>query len=86
MGFLEYWRAWEANWTHLALMAFDFMSIPAMCSKCERVFSSCGKVTTPESSRLSGETLWHLECLKNWQRRGAIKLESFKNAVLLDLE
>jgi hypothetical protein len=86
LGVMEYWKAREADWPHLTSMALDFMSIPAMSSECERIFSSCGKVTTPESSRLSGKMLWHLECLKNWQRRGAIRMESFKNAVSLHLD
>jgi hypothetical protein len=85
LGVMEYRKAREAQWPHLASMAFDFLPIPAMSSECKRVFSSCGKVTTPESSRLSGKMLWHLECLKNWQRRRAIKMETFKNAVILDL-
>ena len=86
LGVMEYWRAREAEWPHLALMAFDFLSIPAMSSECERVFSSCGKQTTPESSRLSGKHLWFTECLKNWQRRGAIKIETYKNAVIINLD
>jgi hAT family C-terminal dimerisation region len=86
LGALEYWKAREAEWPHLASMAFDFLSIPAMSSECERVFSSCGKQTTPESSRLSGSMLWHSECLKNWQRRGAIKMETFKNGIRLALD
>ena len=86
LGALDYWKARETEWPHLASMAFDFLSIPAMSSECERVFSSCGKQTTPESCRLSGKALWHSECLKNWQRRGAIKIGTFKNAVLLDLD
>jgi hypothetical protein len=53
-------------------IAYDFLAIPAISSKCERVFSSCAKQTSPENARLSGEMLWHQECLKNWQRRGAI--------------
>ena len=56
-------------------MAYDFLSIPAISSECERVFSSCGLMTTPESSNLSGDMLAHQECLSNWSRRGAIKLE-----------
>jgi len=66
-------------------MAFDFLCIPAMSSECERVFSSCAKLTTLESSRLSGIMLCHQECLKNWQRRGAIQMAGAHNAVLLDL-
>ncbi len=65
-------------------MAFDFLAIPAMSSECERVFSSCAKETTPESSRLTGQMLWHQECLKNWQRRGAIKIREAFNGVVLD--
>jgi hypothetical protein len=57
MGLLEYWQLRMTEWPHLAAMALDFHAIPAMSSECERVFSSCGMMTTPESSRLSGETL-----------------------------
>ena len=85
IGVMEYWRTLEYQWPHLASMAFDFLAIPAMSSECERVFSSCAKLTTPESSKLSGETLWHQECLKNWQRRGAIVMATAWNGVLLDL-
>ena len=63
---MEYWRSKESEWPQLACMAFDFLAVPAMSSECERVFSSCAKQTTPESSRLTGELLWHQECLNNW--------------------
>jgi hypothetical protein len=82
---LAYWRDKEEEWPQLAAMAFDFLAIPAMSSECERVFSSCAKLTTPESSKLSGEILWHQCCLSNWQRRGAIEIMRWKNAVLLDI-
>ena len=65
---MEYWKARESKWPHLARIAYDFLSILAMCSERERVFSSCAKLTTPESSELLGKSLWHYECLKNWQR------------------
>jgi len=82
---IEYWRPREKDWPRLANMAYDFLAIPAMSSECERVFSSCAKQTTPESSRLTGLMLWHQECLKNWQRRGAIQMGRAWNSVLLDL-
>jgi hypothetical protein len=85
LGLMEYWNSREAKWPQLARMAYDFLAIPAMSSECERVFSSVSKQTTPESSRLTGELLWHQECLSNWQRRGAIRMEGAFNAVLLDL-
>ena len=64
-------------------MAFDFLAIPAMSSECERVFSSCAKQTTPESAQLSGDMLWHQECLKDWQNRGAIEIAGAFKAVVL---
>jgi len=85
-GLLTYWQKREAKWPQLAQMAYDFLAIPAMSSECERVFSSTAKQTTPESSRLSGELLWHQECISNWQRRGAVRIELAFNAVLLNLD
>ena len=67
-------------------MAYDFLSIPAISSEYERVFSSYTKITSPESSRLSGKSLWYYECLKNWQRRGAIQMETFGDAITLNLK
>jgi hypothetical protein len=81
---MEYWKSREEQWPQLTAMTYDFLAIPAISSECEQVFSSCAKQTTPESSRLSGEMLWHQECLKNWQRRGAIQMERAWNSVLLD--
>jgi hypothetical protein len=77
----EYWKSRQALWPQLSAMAFDFLAVPAMSSKCERVFSSWSKQTTPEVSNLSADMLWHRECLKNWQHRGAIELLSCYNAV-----
>jgi hypothetical protein len=57
--------------------------LPAMSSECERLFSSCAKQTIQESSNLSGEMLAHQECLSNWHRRGAIKLEQRWDAIPL---
>jgi hypothetical protein len=64
-------------------MAFGFLAIPSISSEYERVFSSYAKMSTMESSSLSGIMLWHQEYLKNWQRRGAIVMASAYNAVLV---
>ncbi len=82
---MEYQKSREAEWPQLAQMAFDFLAIPAMSSECERVFSSCAKQTTPESAQLSGDMLWHQECLKNWANRGAIVIVGAFGAILLNL-
>jgi len=52
-------------WPELTTMAFDLMAVPAMSSECKRVFLSCAKMTTADSGRLQGRTLWHQQCLKN---------------------
>jgi hAT family C-terminal dimerisation region len=78
---LLYWLDKQAQWPQLAKMALDFLSIPAMSSECERVFSSCSMQTTPHSSRLTAELLWKQECLKNWQRRGFIEMMSAFSAI-----
>jgi len=83
LGVMEYWRSREAQWPQLAAMAFDFLSTPVMSSECERVFSSYGLSTTPHASNLSVETLAHSECLSNWSRRGAVKLERVWGAPVL---
>ena len=83
---MDYWKSREEAWPQLAAMAFDLFAVPAMSAECERVFSSCAKQTTKESSRLSVETLWRQECLKNWQFRGAIEIEMAYHAIRLDWE
>ena len=84
MPIMQYWQSKEPEWPQLVSMAFDFLAVPAMSSECERVFSSCGKQTIPESSRLTGRMLWHQECLSNWQRRGAIRIPEAFNAAVID--
>jgi hypothetical protein len=85
LGVMEYWKVRESEWPHLTKMVYDFLSIPAISSEYKRVFSSYMKLTISESSRLSGKSLWHYECLKNWQRRGAIIIETFGDAIILKL-
>jgi hAT family C-terminal dimerisation region len=85
LGVLDYWKPRERRWPNLARIAFDLLAVPAMSSECERVFSSCAKQTTPQSSRLSGKLLWHQECLKSWQGRSAIEMAQAWDGILLDL-
>jgi hypothetical protein len=40
---MQYWQLKEPEWPQLTSMAFDLLAIPAMSSKCERVFSPCTK-------------------------------------------
>ena len=83
ISIIDYQRSKEVKWPQLASMAFDFLAILAISSKCERVFSSYTKMTTIKSSKLSRLMLQHQECLKNQQRRGAIVIASAYNAILI---
>ena len=84
IGLMEYQEKKALIWLELTAIAFDLMAVPTMSSECERVFSSVAKMTTPESGRLLGKTLWGQQCLKNWQNRGAVELALYKNAVRVD--
>jgi hypothetical protein len=66
-------------------MAFDLLAVPAISLECKRVFSAYAKITTLDSEKLLGKTLWYYQCLKNWQQRGAIELAIYNNATELGL-
>jgi hypothetical protein len=83
---MEYCQMKQVVWPELAAIAFDLMAVPVMSLECERIFSSCSKITTPESERSLGKTLWYHQCLKNWQGQGAIKLALYNNTVELDFD
>ena len=53
-------------------MAIDVLSVPAMSSECERVFSQ-GKLTiASQRHRMKGATLEMLLCLKDWLKKGTM--------------
>ena len=85
LGVIKYWKVRESEWPYLAKIVYDFLSIPAISSECKRVFLSYTKLTISESSRLLGKSLWYYEYLKNWQRRGAIIIETFGDTIILKL-
>lgn len=51
---------------NLSKMAIDYLSIPAMSSEAERLFSSCKITLTDRRNRLGADLLEALECLKSW--------------------
>ena len=53
-------------------MALDTLSISAMSTKCERVFSSAKKFITPMRSLLKEDIIEATECLKAWWDGGII--------------
>ena len=57
LSLIDYWRSRKEQWPQLTKMAFDFLSVLAISSECKRIFLSCTKITTLETSRLSEDIL-----------------------------
>jgi hypothetical protein len=63
-----WWITNKGRLPRLSRMAFDLISIPAMSSGCERVFSLAKLVVGPQRQSMKEETINMLMCIKNWQR------------------
>jgi len=61
-------------------MALDYLSIPAMSTEAERLFSSCKVTLTDRRNRLGVDLLKALECLKSW-----LKITDREAQILEDL-
>ena len=57
-------------------MAFDMLTIPAMSSECERVFSSAKLLLTDRRNRLGAGVIEAVECLRAWSKNAAMGVES----------
>jgi hypothetical protein len=53
-------------------MALDALSIPAMSTECERVFSSSKKLFSPQRCHIKKDLIEATECLKAWWGCGMI--------------
>ena len=69
---LFWWRDRIFTYPRMAQMAFDILSIPAMSSECERVFSQTKLLLTTQRSRLADEIIEAVELLKHWYKTGAV--------------
>jgi hypothetical protein len=56
----------QEDFPTLYQMALDILSIPAMLTECERVFSSAKKLITPARNGLKEDIIEAIECLKVW--------------------
>jgi len=70
---ISWWRDHQWLYPTLSLWAFDALAIPAMSSKCKRVFRSTKKLLTPERNALAGDITVATECLKAWWAQGLIQ-------------
>jgi hAT family C-terminal dimerisation region len=47
-------------------MALDILSIPAMSTELERIFSSCEHLLSDRKSRTGDDLIEAIECLRSW--------------------
>lgn len=65
-------------------MAFDIYATPAMSDEPERVFSIACNTLNPRRRRLTSAAVQQLLCLRSWQQRDVITLDTrlIRQAVL----
>lgn len=74
---LFHWWAFNQGTTpRLTQMAYDFLSIPAMSSDCERLFSGVKLTISPQRHRLDARVIEAIELLNAWLRREVITMGS----------
>jgi hypothetical protein len=69
---VEWWWNNQTSFPTLFQDVLDKLAVPAMSAECERVFSSAGKMITPERNRLGDDIVETGECLKAWWNSGMI--------------
>ena len=65
---IQWWAS--SGSPQLTNMAFDMLSIPAMSSETERVFSGAKLTISPSRNRLSEDIIEATECLNRWYKAG----------------
>ena len=73
LNLVQWWLNNQGSFPTLFQDALDKLAIPAMSDECERVFSSAGKMITPERNRLGDDIIEASECLKAWWDSGIIE-------------
>ena len=63
---IAWWAEREKKYPRLSKMAFDILTIPAMSSEPERVFSRGGLVISSQRHSINAKTLETLLCLQHW--------------------
>ena len=64
------WWDSQTDYPDLRQMAFDYLSIPAMSSECERVFSGTKHTISDTRCRLGADIIEAIECEGRWIRAG----------------
>jgi hypothetical protein len=71
---VSWWLSQREAFPTVSQLALDLLAIPAMSADCERVFSLAKLTLTSQRLAMASTTLEHIQCLKNWARRGSISL------------
>ena len=71
---ISWWLGQRNTFPRLSKLALDIFAIPAMAADCERAFSLAKLTLTSQRLSMSPEVLEAVQCLKNWLRRGAIRV------------
>jgi len=68
---LAWWKDIGAQrFPRLSYMATDFLTIPSSSAYMERAFSSAGRMTSPQRTRLGRATISMAQCLRSWSQAG----------------
>ena len=66
-------------------MALDVLAIPPTSAEVERLFSSAGQLITVRRNRLKDTTIEAVECIKNWNKIGIIRVDIGNDVVPDDM-
>jgi len=66
----QWWSSQVVTYPCLAQLAYTLLSIPAMSSEVERVFSSTKRLVTADRNALEEDIIEANECLRDWFIKG----------------
>lgn len=70
----QWWLLNQGSTPRLTQMAYDFLSIPAMSSDCERLFHGAKLTLSPQRQRPIADIIEPIELIDAWLRRGLTNL------------
>jgi hypothetical protein len=71
---IQYWLLRRRQYPRLSRMAIDLISVPAMSSEPERIFSLAGQMVTAQRGRLKADLVGAAQCISSWERSGVIQI------------
>lgn len=75
----QWWAGQEGTMPRMAQWAYDTLSIPAMSSECERLFSGAKLTITAQRKSLLPNIIEAVEMMNSWYKRGLVRLPGATN-------